>query len=192
MQSKIIEHWNKLGKKDRTVLAAALAVLLVFFIARLALFPYLDARKKLDRSIQANEKLLKEMVVLGSEYQVLHKGMEDIQKGILRRTPDFTLFSYLEKKAGDAGLRSNIKHMNPSRTPISGAYEEASVDIKLETITLGQLVKFLSNVESPEEVVRIKKLSVKKSPDNPEYLSVLVQVVTYQQAKPETMPGRKS
>jgi hypothetical protein len=47
-----------------------------------------------------------------------------------------------------------------------------------------QLTDFLYLVESREELVRIRKMSVVKMKESPEYLSVLLQVFTYQALPP--------
>jgi len=185
------DAWNKLGKRERVVLAAGATLALIIIIVQFVLLPYADARSKLSQALRANEKILKEMVALGAEYQGLQKGMETIRKGVALRAPAFTLFSHLEKKAAQAGIRSNIKHMQPARAQVSGPYEESSVEIKLEKITLKQLVNFLYSVESPEDLVSVKRLSVKKSPENPQYLSAVVQVVTYEKAREEA-PAKRS
>lgn len=192
MQDKIREAWDRLGKRDRVVLTAGIALALTILIVQFALVPYFEARGKLTKAIRTNEKTLKEMVALGSEYRVLRQGMEEIQQGMSRRAPNFTLFSHLERKAGEAGVRNNIKQMQPSRTPLSGSYEETSVEIKLEKVTLKQLVNFLYAVESPEELVRVKRMSVKRSTEAPQYLSALIQVATFEPARNEMIPARRS
>ncbi len=192
MRDKIRDFWNKLGQRDRLVLSAGAALALIIFVVQFALVPYADARKKLSKSIQAQEKTLKEMAALGAEYQVLQRGMETVRNGMARRSPDFTLFSHLEKKATQSGVRSNLKNMQPARAPVSGGYDEASVEIKLEKITLKQLVNFLYSVESPQDLVRVKRLSVRKSSEDPQYLSAVIQVATFEKSRGENMPARRS
>jgi general secretion pathway protein M len=162
----------------------------IILTVQLVLMPYFEARGKLTGSIRKNEKILKEMIALESEYAVLRKGFDGIRTGIERRK-GFTLFTHLEKKAGESGVRTNIRHMQPSRSEISGVYEEIAVEIRLEKITLKQLVNFLYAVESPENLVWIKRLSVKKSAESPQYLSALIQVATYDSTKDEGHPGMK-
>ncbi|MDX9815641.1 MAG: hypothetical protein RBT06_01730, partial [Smithellaceae bacterium] len=93
------------------------------------------------------------------------------------RTSEFSLFSYLEKKAIQARVKGNIKQMNASRGIRSSFFEETLVDLRLEKITVKQLAEFLSSVESPAELVRIKRIAVSKAKGSPEYLSVQMQIV---------------
>ena len=103
------EFWEKLTASRKGWAAGAAAAALVFLILLLAVFPLWEARQKLDRSIAANERVLKEMTALGGEYAALKQRAEDIQHALARRPRDFTLFSYLEKKAAETQLKPNIK-----------------------------------------------------------------------------------
>ena len=78
---------------------------------------------------------------------------------IERRPPGFALFSYLEKSAGDAGVKTNIKSINPLKSSPAESYEESVVEMRLDRLTMKQLTDFLYIVESREELVRIRKMS---------------------------------
>ena len=69
----------------------------------------------------------------------------------------------------------------------TGAYEETAVEMKLDKLTMRQLTDFLYRVESPEEMIRVRRISVAKMKESPEYLSALIQVFTYQ---PLSVGGR--
>jgi hypothetical protein len=62
----------------------------------------------------------------------------------------------------------------------TGAYEETAAEMKLDRLTMKQLTDFLYRVESPEEMIRVRRISVVKMKESPEYLSALIQVFTYQ------------
>ena len=109
----------------------------------------------------------------------LKENSVDIGKALARRPGGFTLFSFLEKQAGRSGVKPNIKYMKPSTSINRESYSESSVEMKLENVTLEQLVEYLYLVESPENLVGIKRISIKQSRGSPEYLTVLMQLVTY-------------
>ena len=169
----------KLTKREKYYVFAGVSFILIFLIIQFALFPFLEAKAKIKRSVQTNEKALKEIILLSSEYQELRKDSQHIQRALALRKKDFALFSFLEKQAGRAGVKANIKHMKPSTSTTTGPYKESSVEMKLEDITLKQLVNYLYFVESPEYLVRIKRLSIRQSKGNPEFLTALVHVITY-------------
>jgi general secretion pathway protein M len=176
--------WEQLTKSQKYTLISGLVFVAAALLVQFAVFPYFDARQKVIGAIAGSEKTLRELANLGAEYGVLRQRSEEIRRVIERRPPGFTLFSYLEKRAGDAGVKTNIKSMNPLKSAPEGAYEETAVEMRLDKLTMKQLTDFLYLVESREDLVRIRKMSVGKMKESPEYMSVLIQVFTYQPMPP--------
>ena len=184
------EYWDKLPRNQRVALLTGAAVLILGLFVQLVAFPLYDARERAKRSIGVNEKILQQLGPLWIEYRVLKEGAQAVQQILARRPVDFTLFSYLEKKTGEAGVKPNVKYINPSRASVAGGYEETSVDLKLEKITLKQLVNFLYMVESREDLIALRKIAVAKVKEDPEYLNATIQIVTIQTPKGElAVPG---
>lgn len=177
-----MDFWTKipLSKREKMVLLAGSAVVAGFIIINFIIFPLIDAKTGVARAIHSQEKALQEIIALREEYRGLDIDSGDIRKAIASRPKDFTLFSFLEQEAGQAGLKSNIQYMKPSAVEDAGRYKQSMVEMKLEGITLTQLVDYLALVESPEYLVGVKRLSVRQSKGNEGYLSVLLQMVTYQ------------
>ena len=176
--------WEQLTKSQKYMVVAGLVFVVAALLVQFAVFPYFDARQKVRGAIAGSEKSLRELATLGVEYGVLRQRSEEIRRVIERRPPGFALFSYLEKRAGDAGVKTNIKSINPLKSAPEGAYEETAVEMRLEKLTMKQLTDFLYLVESREDLVRIRKLSGGKMKESPEYLSVSIQVFTYQPMPP--------
>jgi type II secretory pathway component PulM len=173
------EFWDKLTTSQRRYLSVGGVFVAVFLVFQLAIFPLWDAREKMNQSIRTNERVLKEMAVLGAEYAILKQRAEAVQQALAARAQDFTLFSHLERKAGEIGLKSHIKSINPIKGMTSATYEESIVEMRLDSITMKQLTDFLYTVESPKDFVRISKISVSKMRENPEYLTATMQALTY-------------
>lgn len=176
----IKELWNKLDAKQRKLVAGAALFVLFALMMELAVFPFWEAKKKLDRSIDVNQKKLTAVKKLSEESNRLESKISAIRRTSSLRGPNFTLFSYLEKKATQANVRGRIKYMNSSRGTQSGAFEESLIDMKLDKMTVKQLTDFLYYAESPADLVRIKKISINKMKENPEYLSVQLQISSIQ------------
>jgi hypothetical protein len=172
--------WEQLTKSQKYMVVGGLVFVVAALLVQFAVFPYFDARQKVRSAIAGSAKTLRELATLGGEYGVLRQRSEEIRRVIERRPPGFALFSYLEKRASDAGVKTNIKSINPLKSAPEGAYEETAVEMRLEKLTMKQLTDFLYLVESREDLVRIRKLSVGKMKESPEYLSVSIQVYTYQ------------
>jgi general secretion pathway protein M len=172
--------WEQLTQRQKITLLAGLVFVAAALALQFALFPYLDERQRVKRAIAGGERTLRELSNLGAEYGVLRQRSEEIRRVIERRPPGFALFSYLEKRAGDGGVKSSVKSINPLKSMPAGAYEETAVEMRLDKLTMKQLTDFLYLVESREELVRVRKMSLGKMKESPEYLSVLIQVYTYQ------------
>jgi hypothetical protein len=99
---------------------------------------------------------------------------------MMSRPADFSLFSYVEKKAVLAAVKGNIKNMSSSRGAQTANFEESLIDIRFDKITIKQLTDFLYYAESPADLVRIKRISVTKMKESPEYLSVQIQLASFQ------------
>jgi len=152
--------------------------LVIFFLMQLVVFPLFDNRKRLQRSVEVKEAGLRDMLRMQAEYQDYQSGSQGIEKFLSNRKRGFTLFSFLEQAAGAAEVKENIKYMKPSTSKGSGPYKESMVEIKLETITMKQLVGYLHRIESPKNVTSIKRISIKGNKKEPGYLDVVLQVLT--------------
>lgn len=172
--------WDQLTKSQKYTVTAGLVFVSAVLLFQFVVAPYVESRRKVRSAIAANEKALRELSALGAEYGVLRAGPEKIKQSIERRPPGFALFSYLEKRADEAAVKTHIRSMNPLKPSPAGLYDETAVEMKLDRLTMKQLVDFLYLVESPEEMVRIRRASVAKMREAPEYLSVSIQAFTYQ------------
>jgi general secretion pathway protein M len=177
------EFWNKLTRTQQYYLMGGAAFVVIFLVFQLLIFPLWDTRQKTLNSIRVNEKVLKEMSVLGAEYSVLKERAAAVQQVLASRPQDFTLFSYLEKKAGEIQLKPNIKYINTLKGSVTEVYEESSVEMKLDSMTMKQLTDFLYLAESPKDFVMISKISINKMKESPEYLTATIQVTTFQPSK---------
>jgi len=116
---------------------------------------------------------------LSSEYNRYRRSSQGIQQVIAKRRKGFTLFSFLENKAGDAGIKTYIKYMKPSVSTGAGPYKESLVEVKLEEITLHQLINYLYRIESPDDVVSVKRISIKENKKKSGRLDAILQILTF-------------
>jgi hypothetical protein len=149
-------------------------------ILEIAVFPFREAKEKLTKAVQVNKKKLNEISRLDAEFTSQEEAIAKIKRGMSARSADFTLFAYLEKKATQANVRGRIKQMNSSRGIQSASFEESIIDMKLDKITIKQLTDFLYFAESPADLVKIKKITISKMKESPEYLSAQIQISSFQ------------
>ncbi|MBP7341502.1 MAG: hypothetical protein PHG54_11765 [Smithellaceae bacterium] len=175
----IKDYWTRLDDRQRRLAVFAAAGLIVFLLLALVVFPLCDAKARIRKSIAANTKKFEEMKVLDAEFAASDAQIARIKRAVASRLPEFTLFGHLEKKAAAAGVKGAIRQMNSLPGVRSASFEESLVDLKLDKITIAQLADFLYQIESPEEMVGIRRISVEKMKESPEYLSVQLLVASY-------------
>ena len=169
---------KKITPRDRKILAVGGVFVLLFVVFQFAIFPLMENRDRLERNIAAKEKALVEMAELQVEYKQLHSKANVLLDQLVGRQNDFSLFSFLEQMAAKSEVKKNISYMKPSETADDGPFKEVLVEMKLQAISLKQLVDFIDFVETPENVVALKRISIQENKKEEATLDVIVQVVS--------------
>jgi type II secretory pathway component PulM len=171
--------YDRLESRERLFLLLGVVFVVCFLIFQMVITPYLEARQILERSLQRRQNELLEMSILQKEYQDLMQRQGVITRRIEQRSPQFSLFSFLEQQTTAVKVRNRVTSMKPATTELEDGLEESSVEIKLDGITLKQLVDFLVRVESEENVILVKRLAVQKNQKESDLLDVVMNVVTF-------------
>jgi general secretion pathway protein M len=172
----------KLARREKYFVSGAAVFVGVFLLLELLVFPLSERMRRVQRGVEAKEDALKEIKVLSSEYQGYRRGSQGLRQALANRKGGFTLFSFLETAAGDAGVKAYIKYMKPSTSSGPGSYKESLVEMKLEAISLSQLVDYLHKIEAPENLVMVKRISIKETKGKSGYLDTILQVMTFQES----------
>jgi len=170
----------RLAKREKYIVSIAACLISFFILLNFLIFPFFKERERLNKGIKTAEEDLKEIADLSVVYQGYQKGSTDIKRILSRRDKGFTLFSYLEKAAGEVQVKDHIEYMKPSSSKGSGLYEESTVEMKLNEINTDQLVKYLYEIEEPEDLIFIKRISISDNKKQEGYLDSVIQVFTYQ------------
>ena len=170
----------KLAPREKHLIWAGVACMAIFVVLQFFVFPFFENKKRMASGLKAKEKGLSEIVRLRAEYQTYQRASQGIQEALSKRKTGFTLFSFLDDAAGKAQVKTYIKYMKPSTPSSTGPFKESMVEMKLEGITLQQLVGYLYHIESPDDLVSIKRLSIQENKKEEGYLDAIVQVLTFQ------------
>jgi general secretion pathway protein M len=171
-----------LSAKDRRALIIGITALVVFVLVQFVLFPLLDGRKRLERGIRVKEKGLVEMRAMQKSYGQRSKQNNSLAEQVDRRSTNFGLFAFIEKKAAEAKVKENIAYMKPSDPSGEGELQQVMVELKLKAVNLKQLVAFLERIESPQNVVAVKRISIQENKKEKGSLDVIMQVISLVQA----------
>ena len=171
-----------LQPRERLAVWIAGTALLIFLIVQLLIFPSIDRRARLKKEITTNELALQEITVLKAEYESLTRNSRNLGNQLNRRPRNFTLFSFIDKLAGQSGIKGNIEYMKPSTANLkNSAYTLSMVEMKVSSLTMKQLTDFLNGVENNETTVWIKRISIQRGDKNANLINTTLQVETIQQ-----------
>jgi len=121
------------------------------------------------------------MLALRSEYEAITQKAHLSKSRFAKRQKGFTLFSFLDRLAGETGLKDDIIYMKPSTSVQKNSPIKLSkVEMKLQAITLKQLAAYLYRVETSENVVTVKRLSISKTGKQKEFIDAVLQVETFE------------
>ena len=169
----------QLAKREKYLVALAGIVIVFALVIQLVIMPFWEKREHYKNSVTVKQNNLAQIGALRQEYLLLQQDSDTLAQRLASRSKNFTLFSFLEKAAGAAGVKDNIKSMKPSASTGRGPFKESLVEMKLERITLGQMVDYLKLIESPTNLVSIKRIAIQSNKKEIQFLDVVLQVLTF-------------
>ena len=169
----------RISGRDRKVLIIGGAVVLLFLILQFGLFPLMDNRDRTRKGLAAREKAMVEVRELQVRYRELHGKANALMEQLGGREAGFSLFAFLEQMAAQSEVKKNIAYMKPSESAgDEGPFKEVLVEIKLQDVSLKQLVVFLQLIEAPDKIVALKRISIQEGKKETGTLDVIMQVVS--------------
>jgi general secretion pathway protein M len=170
---------KNMTKREKYAIYALSGAILLFILIQFIVFPSIDKRKRLKRTLQVKEDALLEMIALKSDYDAIEKRTNLAKERFENREKGFTLFSFLDSLTGKARIKEYVTYMKPSTTvQKDNSYKISQVEMKLKGLTLEQLTTFLHMVETSKNVVYVKRLSISKTGEQESFVDVVLQVET--------------
>jgi type II secretory pathway component PulM len=146
--------------------AAALILLYVY-----ALAPFTSDLSRKRELLPRKEKDLAEMKVLKTEYLEIQQRLREAQAAAAKRGPLLTEIENITKRAN---LGGKIVSLKPQAGVQTEGFKESIVEVKLDNITLYDVVNYIYLLE--KEALRIRKLQFKPRYDNPKLLNATILV----------------
>jgi general secretion pathway protein M len=170
---------KKLTQREQYAIFAALSVIVLFIGLQFIVGPAFDKRKRLDKALRVKAKNLEQMIALKSEHDAIMQRTDLSKSYLANREKGFTLFSFLDRLSGKAGIKDHITYMKPSSTVQKNSpYKTSRVEMKLQDLTLQQLTAYLYMVETSKNMVTVKRLTISKTGAQADYINAVLQVET--------------
>jgi general secretion pathway protein M len=175
--SPVVNAYQRLSSRERTLVGLAASALSVIIVYTMVWQPIEDARVQLARRIQVKQRELIDIQLMRTAYLDLKNQFELRQTIIEKADPRFSLFPHIEATVSEVlGGREKIVSMNPQNKDLGGAYREDSVELKLNGVSLQQLVDLMYHIEKGAQPLRLTRLQVKKRPREPSAFDVTATV----------------
>jgi type II secretory pathway component PulM len=156
----------KLESRDKRALMiggpVAAAVLLYLFV----LSPFLEDLARKRDLVPKKEQDLAAMKKMSEEYREIRKQLEAAQEAAAKRGPIMTEIENITRRAN---LNSKIVSLKPQQGSRSGSFTESIVEVRLDSITLYDVVNYVHLLE--QATLRVRKLQFKPRYDNPKLLN---------------------
>ena len=169
----------KLNKREKISVVAAAAAIVIFLVMQVLVFPLFDKNTQLSRLLVTRQQEVEQIRLLQAEYRKTAQKTEQAQRYLKTRKRGFTLFSFLETLAGQTGIKSHIAYMKPTTTAQKDSpYRLSMVEMKLQEITMSQLLAYLHGIETSRDMISIKRLSISKGEKKADLINTVFQVET--------------
>ena len=166
----------QLTRRERRLGIGMAAVGILLAMYGFVIQPMRDRIHTLQRIIPEKQAELKKIQAKSDEYIKLRREVEEARTRMADQDEDFQLLPYLESLIERHELTPYLVTMEPETSLSQPGYSETVVNVGLEGIRLGQLVRFLNAVETSEVLVHIGSLYIRKDARNETLLSSTVQI----------------
>jgi general secretion pathway protein M len=183
MKQHLQERWRQLSHRERFLVLAGGMVVGLSLLFALIVDPLLDSYERLNRQEARKRKDLQEFTVLAQEYTAKQTRLLQAEQRLPQAGAQFSLLAFMEEAAGTANVRNHIAGMQPQVQPISNGYEETAVDLRLDGVSLPQLLDLLVAIDGAPYDLQVRHLKIRPKFDDPARLETTIRVLSYAKAR---------
>lgn len=167
-----------LTQREKQIIAVG-AVLFGLIVAfQVFVRPAISRVRTLKRVVSDKQQLLGELRAKSEQYKAVSRELEKIRLKMERQPEERKILSFVERLQKDSGLMQKVVYMKPSAMTVKDVYEQKTIEIKLQSITLDQLIQFLLKIESSELTIGIRTLEIKRGLRDSGLLDTTIQLVS--------------
>lgn len=171
----------RLNQREKMAIGVGIGFIGIFVLVKYLIFPFIDTRERLERSLAVHTRNYQEIQQLRVNYLEIKDRAAQSKIRFERRRRGFTLFSFLEELAAQVGIKDRITSMKPTSNKLKDSpYTQSLVDMKLNGISMEQMTRFIYRIETSQNMIHIKRLSLNKKEDDRGLLNVILQVETFE------------
>ena len=179
MKQMLKERWQQFSPRERIIVAAGGALATAALVFLLIVDPLMATIDKLDRQARRKAKDSQELALVAQDYLLKQARMAKLEARMPSPPAQFSLLAFMEEATTTAQIRDRIAGMQPQAPIVVQGYQETAVDLRLDGVTLPQLLALLETIERAPYEVQVRHLQMKPKYDNPINLDATLKIVTY-------------
>lgn len=179
MMQMLKERWQHFSQRERIIVAAGVAVVAATLAFLLIIDPLMATIDKLDRQARRKAKDNQELALVAQEYIVKQVRIAKLEQRMPNLPAQFSLLAFMEEATTTAQIRDRIVGMQPQAPIVVQGYQETAVDLRLDNVSLPQILALLLAIEQAPYDVQVHHLQLKPKYDNPVNLDATLRIVTY-------------
>ena len=179
MMQMLKERWQHFSQRERIIVAAGGAVVAATLVFLLIIDPLMATIDKLDRQARRKVKDSQELALVAQEYVVKQARIAKLEQRMPIPPAQFSLLAFMEEATTTAQIRDRIVGMQPQAPIVVQGYQETAVDLRLDGVSLPQILALLVAIEQAPYDVQVHHLQLKPKYDNPVNLDATLRIVTY-------------
>jgi type II secretory pathway component PulM len=161
----------KLEQRDKKTLIIGGTIAVLILLYTFVISPFFSDLSRKRELIPRKERDVIEMKQLKKEYVEIQQRLVEAQAAASKRGPLLTDIENITKRAN---LSGKIVSLKPQAGVQTETFKESIVEIKLDNITLYDVVNYVYLLE--KDTLRIRKLQFKPRYDNPKLLNSTILV----------------
>ena len=156
-------RYQKLEPRERVLVRIAAVILGLFVAYNLIYVPIVDLGSGLDAKIAQRQRDLTEVRHLAVTYAQLKADLASAEHRTVPQGKDFSLFSVVEASLTKSVGHEKIGSITPgSDKKLADGFTEYSVQLKLDNVSLAQLVDALYGINSLEMPIGVANIRIQR------------------------------
>jgi len=161
-------------KKLLYILGAVAAIALVYL---LIIRPIMSYRSNTEKSTGDSISRLKKMEQLYDEYKRVRQ--EKTQYLTLLENKNEKTTELIQQWSTSNNIDRNIAYTRKSQSNVQNKYVRVTTDVKIEGVAIHPLIKFLYDIESSNELIRVQYIRINKGLKGTDTYDALIKIDSF-------------
>jgi hypothetical protein len=159
--------YDKREPREKVLLQIAGAILAVLLLYSLIYSPIAWMKDSFNDRVASRQQELIDLRSLMQTYERMQSSLAQAQHRMVPDNPNFSLFSLVEQTLTKSVGREKIGSITPTDQPVTGGFHQYIVDIKLNGISLPQVVDTLYGVQNLSMPITVSNLQLHQRANDP-------------------------